>query len=93
MTPEFNTIAWIFCSVLVSLAFLMNLIRIFKGPSLSDRIVSIDLVAAILMVVFMATGVIQNNEFLLSVALAIAIVVFFATVALAKYMNDKEDLK
>ena len=84
---------WILTTSLLSLAMIFTIIRLLIGPTVSDRIVALDLLAAILMVAFMQVGIQFKQPYYLSVALAIAVIVFLATVALAKYMEETEDLK
>jgi multicomponent Na+:H+ antiporter subunit F len=73
---------WLFVASLTATAY-----RLFKGPTVPDRVVAIDLLAAILMVSFMWLAWVHDESAYMGVALAIAIVGFMATVAIAVYLG------
>lgn len=64
--------------------------RILKGPSIPDRIVALDLLAALIMGQIVLS--ITHSGFIsyLDVATAIAIIAFLATVAFARYLENKD---
>ncbi len=63
--------------------------RIFKGPSIPDRIVSLDLFAALIMGQIALLSISSRFISYLDVAAAIAIISFLATVAFARYLENK----
>ncbi|MCU0316267.1 MAG: monovalent cation/H+ antiporter complex subunit F [Fimbriimonadaceae bacterium] len=73
--------------VFLSTALALILIRIKQGPTTSDRVVGLDLTAIILIGVLCATAVRFSVESLLDVAVALALVIFLGTVALAKFVG------
>lgn len=78
-------------SVLICIALGLCVIRMLKGPSLADRIVALDLIAAILMVTFISLGIHYEQEAYLAVALAIAVVGFLATVSISRYLMTETE--
>lgn len=40
-------------TVIISVGLILCVIRLLKGPSLADRVVALDLISALMMVVFM----------------------------------------
>ncbi len=71
---------------IVSAALLVSFFRVFRGPSLPDRVVAVDLMG-VSSVGLMALGsaATGQHEFL-DVALVIALIGFFGTVAYASYV-------
>ena len=76
------TAAWTAAAVL-SVALILAFIRLVRGPSLPDRVLAFDAMAIMavgaLVLVSLATGV----SHFLDVALALALITFLGTVALA----------
>lgn len=74
---------------MLSLAMLLTLYRLAKGPSLPDRIVALDLIASLSIgftIVFaMYTGQVRY----LDIAVIVALVIFIGTVAYATYLKKK----
>lgn len=64
--------------------------RIWVGPSIPDRIVALDLLAALIMA-HIALAVIHSRFIsYLDVATAIAVIAFLATIAFARYLENKD---
>ena len=76
--------------ILVSVAMLCAGWRVWKGPSIADRIVALDLLGSLLMAQFVLLAF--SSQFLnyLDVAAVIAIVSFLATVAFARYLEQQD---
>ena len=88
--------AWLLpLAVDVGFALLMGAIlfafaRLVKGPSLPDRVVALDLIT-VLAVAFCALFAISSGEAaFLDVAIALALVAFLATVALARFSERRK---
>jgi multicomponent Na+:H+ antiporter subunit F len=76
----------IFCwiaSGFLALGMCAAFIRLLLGPSLPDRVVALDLLAAMAIGALVLVAVQTGQPILLDVALAIAIITFLGTVALA----------
>ena len=60
--------------------------RIIRGPALADRVLAADLLATCIMAVLIISGVAAAARDRLDAVMVIALVSFFSTVALAKYL-------
>lgn len=72
--------------ILLGLALLVSLVRIVIGPSLSDRVLALDLLAVVAMGFVGAIAVRTGLWLYLDIAIALALLGFLATVALARYI-------
>jgi multicomponent Na+:H+ antiporter subunit F len=72
--------------VLLGLALLVSLVRIVLGPTLSDRILALDLLTVVAMGFVGAIAVRTGLWLYLDIAIALALLGFLATVALARYI-------
>ena len=77
--------------ILLSIAMLMAVVRVLRGPTLADRILGLD-VATTLGVGLIAVFAMTVGQWLyLDVAIALALVGFVATVAFARYLISREE--
>ncbi len=60
--------------------------RIVTGPALADRVLAADLLATCIMAVLLVSGLTDAARDRLDVVMAIALVSFFSTVVLARYL-------
>ena len=75
--------------VLLTVAMVLAVLRLARGPSLPDRVVALDLLT-ILAVAFCALFAVASGESaFLDVAIALALVAFLATVALARFAERR----
>lgn len=85
-SPILATAVWI-TVVLFAASLVCASIRLAIGPSLPDRVVALDL-AAVLVVGFVGVFAIATGRAAyLDVAIALALVAFLGTVALARYVE------
>lgn len=72
---------------MVSLALLLNLYRLVKGPDAPDRILALDTlyINAIAVIILMAMRL--GSDVLFEAALLIAVLGFVSTVSMAKYLS------
>lgn len=74
---------------LILVAMALTLIRLFRGPTLGDRIMALDMLTQ-LAVGFIAAFVIKTGLGLyLDIAIAVALVGLLATLALTRYLLDR----
>jgi multicomponent Na+:H+ antiporter subunit F len=73
--------------VLLSVAFVLSLIRLIRGPALPDRVVALDLMSTIAVGVIGAYSVTTNESSILDAALIVALVSFLGTVAFASFLE------
>jgi multicomponent Na+:H+ antiporter subunit F len=87
MTPQvFLDVSEDFALGALVLAVLLTLIRLFRGPGLADRIVALDLLTS-LSVSLIGLMALRNGIVLqLDIALALCLVGFVSTIALARYL-------
>jgi len=71
---------------LLSLAFLIIVARVVRGPTLPDRVVGLDMLVTVGIGFIAAFGVKTGFFLYLDVAIALGLVGFLATVALARYI-------
>ncbi|OKL36259.1 Na(+)/H(+) antiporter subunit F1 [Domibacillus mangrovi] len=73
--------------VLFSIAVLIVLFRVLKGPTLPDRIVAFDVIGVNLISIVAVLSVVLKTKAYLEVILIIAILAFISTVAFSKYIE------
>ncbi|MFO7576845.1 MAG: K+/H+ antiporter subunit F [Pelovirga sp.] len=79
-------IALIIAFVLITMAQLLNLYRLFKGPSLPDRILALDTMYINALALFILLGIFFDTATYFEAALIIAVMGFISTVATSKYL-------
>ncbi len=79
------------CAALSLLAILIAFVRMVKGPTLVDRVVSVDLITVLAVAVAALVGIASGHSAILDVAVATALVAFLATVAFAWFANRRAD--
>jgi multisubunit Na+/H+ antiporter MnhF subunit len=80
-------VALVFAALCVILAFLSAAYRLLVGPSLADRVVGLDMLSMLLVVFLVVFKMISGVEAYMYVAIALALISFLATVALAHYID------
>jgi multicomponent Na+:H+ antiporter subunit F len=68
-------------------AFILVLIRLIKGPSIPDRVIALDLLAFISLGIILMIMVITGKTQYLDVIIVLSLVLFIASVAIAKYLT------
>ncbi|WP_166254530.1 K+/H+ antiporter subunit F [Marinobacter salicampi] len=76
-----------FAIALMSLALLLNLYRLFRGPDAPDRILALDTLYINAIALIVLLGMSLSTRLYLEAALLIAVMGFVGTVALAKYLK------
>lgn len=79
-------IALIIAFVMMTIAQLLNLYRLFKGPSLPDRILALDTMYINALALFVLLGIFFDTATYFEAALIIAVMGFISTVATSKYL-------
>ncbi len=75
--------------VLLALALLLSLARIIIGPTLSDRVLALDLLTVVAMGFIGAIAVRTGLTLYLDIAIALALLGFLATLAFARYILSR----
>jgi multisubunit Na+/H+ antiporter MnhF subunit len=91
MTPaEFLSLAVDISFILVMLAIALGFYRIAKGPSLADRVVSLDMMTVSVMAFCGLYAILSDSTAFIDVAIVVALIGFLATVALARFAERQE---
>ena len=72
--------------IILGLALLLSIVRIIIGPTLSDRVLALDLMTVVAMGFIGAVAIRTGLMLYLDIAIALALLGFLATVALARYI-------
>lgn len=76
---------------LLGVGLLFTLIRFIKGPSLSDKVVSLDTFNMIVIGVIALLALLFENSLYLDIVIVYAILSFLETVVFARYVEGKKD--
>ena len=71
------------------LAFVFAIIRLIRGPSSSDQIVALDLIASIVMGFILLYSLLVEREIYFDVAIVIAMISFLGTIGISIYLRRK----
>jgi multicomponent Na+:H+ antiporter subunit F len=71
--------------VMLGLAMLISIVRVIIGPTLSDRILALDVLTVTAMGFVAAIAISTGLMLYLDIAISLALLGFLATVALARY--------
>lgn len=72
------------------ISVLIIFFRFLKGPSLSDRVVSLDLLITTGVGIIAVYSIITNQPTFLDIALILALIAFLGTVAFSYYLEKRE---
>ncbi len=76
---------------LLGVGLLFTLIRFVKGPSLSDKVVSLDTFNMIVIGVIALLALLFENNLYLDIVIIYAILAFLETIVFARYVEGKKD--
>ncbi|HEY0033115.1 MAG TPA: cation:proton antiporter [Devosia sp.] len=92
MTPaEAVSLASSVALLILGAALLISVIRIVIGPTLSDRVLSLDLLTVLVMGFVGALAIRTGLTLYIDIAIALALLGFLATVAFARYIISRRD--
>lgn len=74
----------------LSLSGILVFIRFIKGPSIADRVVSIDLMVIIGLGTIAVVSMLANQVTYLDVAMVVALIGFLSTVAFSYYLEKRQ---
>lgn len=86
-------IAVIIAFTLIVIAQVLNLYRLFNGPSLPDRILALDSMYIDAIALFILVGIHFSSKAYFEAALIIAVMGFISTVATSKYLTRGDILE
>ena len=79
-------------TVLTVLGLVFSFVRLIRGPSLPDRVVSIDLITVLAVAIAGLLAITHTEPDFLDIAVALALVAFLGTVAFAWYAERSTEL-
>ena len=74
---------------LLLVGMLLAVIRLIRGPNLGDRILALDMITMLGTGFIAAVAVLTGFSLYIDIAIALALVGFLATVALARYLMSR----
>ncbi len=74
------------CIVILTLCMLVPLSRIVRGPSIADRVVAADAATTYIMAILVLVCIRSHSRVYFEAVMSLAVLGFFGTVAMAKYI-------
>ena len=74
----------------LAISVLIIFVRFLKGPTLSDRVVSLDLLITTGVGIIAVYSIVTNQPAFLDIAMILALIAFLGTVAFSYYLEKKE---
>lgn len=74
---------------LLLVGMLLAVIRLIRGPNLGDRILALDLITVLATGFIAGVAVLTGFSLYIDIAIALALVGFLSTVALARYLMSR----
>jgi multicomponent Na+:H+ antiporter subunit F len=75
---------------MLSISTIIVLIRFLKGPSIADRIVSLDLMVTIGIGAIAVYSILVDQSTFLDIAMVVALIGFLSTVAFSYYLEKRK---
>lgn len=73
--------------MLLFAALALTFIRLYRGPTLSDRVVALDLLSTIAIAIAAIYAIVTGHAVFLDVATVVALISFLGTIAFARYID------
>ena len=86
---EFLQVAATLSLGLLTFAFALTIVRIMRGPTLPDRVLGLDMLVSIGIAYIAVVAIKTSFSLYLDVAIALGLVGFLATVAFARYVQER----
>ncbi|HEY9012710.1 MAG TPA: monovalent cation/H+ antiporter complex subunit F [Devosia sp.] len=83
---------WIGLGFLIA-ALLLTVFRLVRGPTLPDRVLALDLVTTLALAVVVLVAILTGFYLYLDIAIALGLVGFLSTTALARYVLKRADAR
>ncbi|NJY61221.1 cation:proton antiporter [Salinimicrobium sp. CDJ15-81-2] len=75
----------------LSLSILLVFLRFFRGPSISDRVIAVDLLVTIGIGIIAIYSILTHQPTFLDIALILALIGFLGTVAYSYYIQKRKN--
>lgn len=76
---------------MLSLSTLIVFIRFLRGPSIADRVISLDLMVTIGIGAIAIYSMMTNQATILDIAMVVALIGFLTTVAFSYYLEKRKN--
>ncbi|HZH01873.1 MAG TPA: monovalent cation/H+ antiporter complex subunit F [Flavisolibacter sp.] len=74
----------------MSISIILVFFRFWKGPSIADRIIALDLLITIGIAIIAIYSIITDQPTFLDIAMIMALIAFLGTIALSYYIEKRE---
>ena len=74
---------------ILGVSMLVALVRLMRGPSLADRVVALDLIAALAVGLIAVYAIYDEQPMLLRAGIVVALMVFVGTAAFAMFLERR----
>ena len=74
---------------ILSLSLVFPMYRLFKGPSLPDRVVALDQMGLIIMGIMLCEVLYSKEKLILDIVLVVAFVLVFGAMIIARYIYKR----
>lgn len=88
-SEHFLALSSLVAHAILSVAFLITIVRIIRGPGLPDRVLALDMLVAIAIGFIALVGIRTGFVIYLDIAIALALVGFLTTVAFARFIMSE----
>ncbi len=75
---------------LLVIAVFISLVRLARGPTPSDRVLTIDTINSIVIGIIVLISLYYNNQILVDIAIVYAMLAFLGNLAISKYLLGRE---
>lgn len=75
---------------ILAISLLLVFIRLFKGPTVVDRVIALDLLITIGVSIITAYSISTRQSTFMDVAMILALIAFLSTIAFSYYLEKKE---
>jgi len=75
----------------LTISVILVFIRLYKGPTVVDRVVALDLIITIGIGIITVYSIRSNQKVFLDVAIILALIAFLGTIAFAYYIEQRKD--
>lgn len=72
---------------LLSISLVVSIYRLIRGPSMSDRVLSLDAISYQIIGIITVLTIMMDTQVFLEVVLLIGIIAFLGTIALSKFID------
>ncbi|PSL07198.1 cation:proton antiporter [Cecembia rubra] len=74
---------------ILGISVILVFIRFLKGPSLADRVISLDMLILMAIGIVVIYSIIYDQSTFLDIAMLFALIAFLGTVAFAYYLEER----